>query len=290
MGVRAGTVRIVQVSDTHVSRKRAYFVDNWDVFVGEMRRAPPQLIVHSGDVSFDGSGDEDDIAFARQQKDRLGIPWLAIPGNHDTGESPLAVRLNQPVDSERLARWRRHYGEGRWCRDIGEWRLVGIDTALLGSDLAEEREQWAFLERALKERCGRPVMLFQHLPPFEEAPDDTAFTAMAVPAAPRKRLLDTCLQGGVAVIACGHLHVYRQMHYAGIDIVWAPATSFFNIVDKQRRGLGVPRAGYVEWTLEGTAATHRLIEPPLMITHDIGAWNAAHGSTTNMPPRPLAPA
>ena len=58
-------------------------------------------------------------------------------------------------------------------------------------------------------------------------------------------------QNGVAVIACGHLHVYRRMEYRGIEIVWAPATSFFNILEKQHRGLGVPRAGYVEWTLEG---------------------------------------
>ena len=58
-------VSIVQVSDTHISRKRAYFFDNWEVFVDEMRRQPPDLIVHSGDVSFDGAGDEDDIAFAR---------------------------------------------------------------------------------------------------------------------------------------------------------------------------------------------------------------------------------
>jgi alkaline phosphatase D len=48
-------VRVVQVSDTHVSRKRAYFLDNWDVFVAEMQRQPPDLIVHSGDVSFDGA-------------------------------------------------------------------------------------------------------------------------------------------------------------------------------------------------------------------------------------------
>ena len=83
----------MQVSDTHVSRKRAYFVDNWDVFVDEMQRQPPDLIVHSGDVSFDGAGDEDDIAFARQEKDRLRAPWMAIPGNHDIGELPLAIRL-----------------------------------------------------------------------------------------------------------------------------------------------------------------------------------------------------
>jgi 3',5'-cyclic AMP phosphodiesterase CpdA len=280
-------IRIVQVSDTHVSRKRAYFVDNWEVFVDEMSRKPPDLIVHSGDVSFDGAGDEDDIAFARLEKDRLRVPWIAIPGNHDTGESPLSVRLGQPVNAERIDRWHRHYGASRWCRDLGAWRLIGIDTALLGSGGTQEHEQALFLERSLAERDGRPVMLFQHMPPFENDPDDTAFTTAAVPSAPRKWLLDTCSKNGVAVIACGHLHVYRRMQYRGIEIVWAPATSFFNITEKQRLGLGVPRAGYVEWTLAGRAISHRLVEPPLMITHDVGAWNKANGSTTKMPPRPL---
>jgi hypothetical protein len=78
----------------------------------------------------------------------------------------------------------------------------------------------------------------------------------------------------------------RQEH-RGIEIVWAPATSFFNIVERQHSGLGVPRAGYVEWSLEGRSISHRLVEPPVMIAHDVGAWNAAHGSTTKMPPRPL---
>ena len=281
-------IRVVQVSDTHVSRKRAYFVDNWDVFVDEMRRHPPDLIVHSGDVSFDGAGDEDDLPFARSEKDHLPVPWLAIPGNHDIGESPLAVRLQQPVDAERMDRWRRYFGPSRWWRDIGAWRLIGIDTALLGSGEAEERLQYEFLETALGERSGRPVMLFQHMPPFEEDPGDTKFTAAAVPHAPRQRLLETCVRHEVAVIACGHLHVYRQLQYRGIQIVWAPATSFFNIVEKQQRGWRVPRAGYVEWTLDGGSISHRLIEPALMVTHDVGAWNAAMGSTTKMPPRPLA--
>jgi 3',5'-cyclic AMP phosphodiesterase CpdA len=65
VGTKREVVRIVQVSDTHVSRKRAYFIDNWHVFVGDVRANPPDLIVHSGDVSFDGADDEDDLAFAR---------------------------------------------------------------------------------------------------------------------------------------------------------------------------------------------------------------------------------
>jgi 3',5'-cyclic AMP phosphodiesterase CpdA len=280
-------IRIVQVSDTHVSRKRAYFVDNWDVFVQEMRGAPPALIVHSGDVSFDGAADEDDLIFARSEKDRLAAPWLAIPGNHDIGESPLAVRLQQPINSERMQRWRRHYGPSRWCRDLGAWRLIGIDSALLGSGEPEEEAQHEFLERSLGERRNRPAILFQHLPPFESKVDDTAFTTAAVPHTPRLRLLETCVRHGVAVLACGHLHIYRRVEYRGMDIVWAPATSFFNIIEKQQRGLGVPRAGYVEWCLDGDRISHRLIEPPLMITHDVGAWNGVHGSTTKLPPRPL---
>jgi 3',5'-cyclic AMP phosphodiesterase CpdA len=153
-GIPAGSesLRIVQVSDTHVSRKRAYFVDNWDVFVEEISRTRPHLIVHSGDVAFDGAADEDDLAFARSEKDRLTAPWLAIPGNHDTGESPLAIRLQQPINSERMERWQRHYGPSRWCRDLGAWRLIGIDTALLGSGLPEEEQQNQFLERSLGER------------------------------------------------------------------------------------------------------------------------------------------
>lgn len=282
------SIRIVQVSDTHISRKRSYFMDNWELFLGEMRASPPDLIVHSGDLSFDGADDEDDIAFARTEQERLPAAWLAIPGNHDIGESPLAIRLAQPIDDERIARWRRHFGTHWWCKDTGAWRIIGIDTALLGSDRPEARAQWEFLERSLAARDGRPVLLVQHMPPFLTEAEDPAFTALAVPFAVRGRLLDTCLAGGVCVIACGHVHIYQQRSYRGMDIVWAPATSFFNIVQQQEQGRGVPRAGYVEWTLRGTHISHRLVEPPLMITHDVGAWNAAHGSTTKMPPRPLA--
>lgn len=281
------SIRIIQVSDTHVSRKRAYFMDNWRYFIDEMQASPPDLIVHSGDLSFDGAGDEDDLAFAAAEHKRLPAPWISVAGNHDVGESPLAVRLNQPINDERIARWRRHIGPQWWVRDVGAWRLIGLDTALMGADTNTAIAQWEFLAEALASREGRPVFLFQHMPPFLKDPADAAFTALAVPHAVRGRLLETCVAGSVRVIACGHIHIYQRSSYQGIDIVWAPATSFFNIVQQQDLGRGVPRAGYIEWTLRGTEISHRLVEPPLMITHDVGAWNAAHGSTTKMPGRPL---
>ena len=280
-------LRIVQVSDTHLSRRRAYFHDNWEVFVAEIAANPPDLVVSSGDLSFDGAAEDDDLAFARLEHDKLAAPWIAIPGNHDIGESALAVRLDQPIDEARIARWRRHIGPQWWCRDVGAWRLVGIDTALLGSGRPKEAEQNAFLGRSLAERGGRPVLLFQHMPPFLKDPDDATFTSLAIPHAVRGPLLDICVAGGVHTIACGHVHVHHRATYRGIDIVWAPATSFFNIIERQHAGFGIPRPGYLEWTLDGEAVSWRLIEPPLMLTHDVGLWNKAHGSTTKMPERRL---
>lgn len=286
MSSTSKSIRIAHISDTHLSRKRAYFMDNWDVLVDTLSASPPDLIVSSGDLSFDGAGDDDDLAFACQEHDRLPVPWISIPGNHDIGESQLALRNKQPVNDERIARWRRHVGAQWWQRDVGAWLLVGIDTSLLGSDRPEEEEQNRFIESTLAAKGDRPVLLFQHMPPYLTEPDDAAATALAVPFPVREAHLRRLRDGGVRVVACGHVHVYRQLTYAGMDIVWAPCTSFVNIVQQQQAGRGVPRAGYVEWTLEGTSISHRLLEPPLMIAHDVGAWNAAVGSTTKMPPRP----
>jgi 3',5'-cyclic AMP phosphodiesterase CpdA len=282
-------IRIVQVSDTHISAKRAYFLDNWDLFVQAMQDDPPDLIVHSGDISFDGASDEDDLAFSAREMARLPKPWIAIPGNHDIGESHIAIRLDQPTNAARRTAWAHHLGPTRWLHDMDDWRLIGIDTALLGCDTDEACQQLEFLRDALARRGKRRVLLFQHMPPYLSEASDAAFTTLAVPHAVRGPLLDLYAEEGVGAIACGHVHVYRHLEHRGMDIVWAPATSFFNIVERQKIGGHTPRAVYLEWTLDGTGVTHRLIEPPLMLTHDVGAWNKAHGSTTHMPPRP-APA
>lgn len=280
-------IRIAQISDTHLSRTHAYFVDNFRVLANEISGEKPDLVVHSGDVSFNGPVAEADLAFARGEMERFGRVWRIIPGNHDVGEAPRHARLDQPLTDARVAAWRRTFGEAWWTQDAGQWRLIGLDTSLFGSDRSEEAEQQAFLRDALATREGRPVLVFMHMPPFVDDPHDERPTTSAIPFEARLAFLEACSAGGVRAIACGHLHVYRRMMWRDIEIVWAPCTSFVHIARWQKHFGGFARAGYVEWTLEGDAISHRLVEPPLLVTHDMGLWSDKHGTTTKLPPRPL---
>lgn len=277
--------RLVQVSDTHLSRTHAYFADNWAVFREAMRADPPDLIVHSGDVSFNGPVAADDLAFAAAEMAGLGIPFRVIAGNHDIGEAPAFSRLDQPVNTGRIAAWRAQFGGPWWQHDIPGWRLVGVDTALMGSGLAEEAEQLAFLASALD---GRPAMLFMHMPPFDRDPGDASPTTSYIPHAARGAFLDLCAAGGVKVIGCGHLHIHRRMRHRGMEIVWAPATAMVNVKAGLKHFRRFPRPGWLEWTLTAKRATFRLVEPERMFVIDMTGWTKPNGNTTTtLPPLPL---
>lgn len=282
----AGAIELVQVSDCHLSLTHSYFTANWDVFVDEMAGAPPAFIVNTGDVSFNGPAAPGDLAFAKAQHDRLPARWRAVAGNHDIGEAPMFSRLNQPVNSERIATWRAHFSSNWWMEDLGAWRLIGLDTALMGSALAQEAEQLEFLRAALADRGKRPVMVFMHMPPFSDDPLDPAFTTACVPFPARAALLDLCAAGGVKAMACGHCHVYRRMRHRGMAIVWAPGSSFTNPRHQAKARRRYPYAGYLRWTLEETRVRHELVEPPLFISYDMTAWTNRNGTTTTLPPRP----
>ncbi len=281
------TTRIVHVSDTHLSPTHQYFAMNWDAFRAEMAANPPDLLVHGGDLAFNAPEAEGDLAYAAEAVRALGLDWLAIPGNHDIGEAPAFSRLDQPVTPETMAMWRRLVGPQWWSRDVGEWRLIGLDTSLMASGLAEEAEQTAFFNEALASRGERPAMVFTHMPPIDENADDPKKTTSVIPFPARGKFLDACAEGGVKIVACGHLHVYRHHVHRGMDIVWAPPTAMVDMKKWFARFGRLPRPGYVEWTLDGRSATHRLVEAERMFMIDMTGWTAGNNlTTTTLPPWP----
>jgi hypothetical protein len=257
---------IVQVSDTHLSRSHAYFTDNWRVFVDEMQRLQPDLIVNTGDFSFNGPAVEDDIRFSYEQAEGLGIPYVAIPGNHDVGEPGDNPRLKQPINDARLDLWNRHFGADRFVREIEGWRLIGINSELLGSGLPAEEEKWAFLEAALTGANGRALGLFTHKPLFRKTLDEGVSTW--------------------SFVASGHLHRYNRIRHDDTDLIWCPTTAF--ITPSTKKDGCIRRVGYLKWTFEGSNVRHEMIEPDGLVNHDMTERTKESGTTIALPPLPLA--
>jgi 3',5'-cyclic AMP phosphodiesterase CpdA len=94
-------MRIVQISDTHLSRDKPHFFDNWAPLAAWIADQHPDLVIHTGDVTADGAAVEVDLSYSAQLRDKLGIRWRAVPGNHDVGDTRHA---RQPVNADGVAR------------------------------------------------------------------------------------------------------------------------------------------------------------------------------------------
>jgi 3',5'-cyclic AMP phosphodiesterase CpdA len=155
-------VRVIQISDTHLGRTKPHFAENWPTLMRWVQARRPELVIHTGDVTIDGADDEDDLAYCASALREIGAPVLCVPGNHDVGEARHAF---QPVNAERIARWRRYFSRDHWFHNIEGWRLIGIDSLLFGSGQPEEERQIEWLEEALRSATGR-VAWFLHQPLF----------------------------------------------------------------------------------------------------------------------------
>lgn len=215
----------------------------------------PDLIVHTGDVSMDGAGDERDFDTSREWVAALSAETLLVPGNHDVGDLP-AIKASQPVDDGRLAAWRSAFGSDRWVRDISDWRLVGLDAMLCGTGHAEEELQLAWLAQALDTR--RPVALFMHKPLCIENVSEGPCGYWTVAPEPRRRLLGLIAAAPIRMIATGHLHIHRQAEIGGMAHVWGPAASFI-CGDSQEDLGGERRLGIIEHVFSADGIASRYV-------------------------------
>jgi hypothetical protein len=285
-------MRIVQISDLHLSREYGYFYDNWKAVLEELNADPPDLVVIDGDVSFNGADRREDLEFAREEIANITVDHVILPGNHDIGDHPKSKKLDQPVNKDRLKRWHEVFGPDRFSLDTDSWRILGFNTELMGSGLPEEEEQWQWLSDKLAD-SSRPVILFQHKPLFAWRDDETEFIKSCVDPPSRKRLWPLLEKSAVKIIASAHVHVYKNVFARSIEFVWCPATSF--IVSWEGKDVygGIRRAGYLEYKLNPESAlhgaVHKWIEPERLVNYDLRNWFKRYSSTINLPPNPRCP-
>ena len=215
--------RVIQISDTHLSPGKRHFAANWAPLAAWTTAQAPGLVIHTGDITVDGADVEADMAHGAACLAEIPVPTLSVPGNHDVGE---AGNPWQPVNAPRLERWRRHVGADWWARDVGAWRLIGLNSMIFGSGLEDEARQLAWLEQAAAEAGGRRIAIFTHRPLMLEDPGepDTGYWSVKPPQ--RRALLALFDRFDVGLVATGHLHRTHDTSVAGRRYIWSGAGAF----------------------------------------------------------------
>ena len=268
---------IAHITDTHLSGDKPFFRDNFLCVADALKKRPADLVVNTGDVSLNGADRIDDLTEAKAHHDALGSPWLAIPGNHDVGDNQ-EIAKKQPTNVERRERWLSVFGDDYWMRDVPGWRLLGINSLLLGSDIPGASHQEAFIKEVSAGLSDRQLALFLHKPLFHNSIEEDELTGHAVNLAPRQKLLAALGTRLPKVVCCGHLHEHRESDHAGMRQVWAPAVSFTLSDWFLPTHGGVHTCGFIRLTLEpdGSFATE-LEQPDGLVHHDLADFPDAYG-------------
>lgn len=267
--------RIALISDIHLSRSHPYFHANWEILLEELHKAQPDLVLVAGDLALDGTNREDDLVFAREQLDRLSAPWLAVPGNHDVGNSLPDERGEATITDARQSAWERHFGKSWWAASVDGWTLIGLNCMLFGSGLAGEAEQLNFLRATVTAAKGAPIALLSHKPLCNKSLHEADIAQAYWYPHARAPLMDMLTNGAVRLVMSGHLHEARDRQIDNVRHLWAPGAAFvINLANEHKSTYGGRRrVGFMMLSLGGDIDVI-LQEPSRMLNIDIGNWLA----------------
>lgn len=211
--------RFVHVSDLHFRKQ----YEDWG-FQDLLKRLPDPLenlvlclekekaqgldfVLLTGDLSHDGT--KEDYAVLRSTLNRTlaGIPWAALPGNHDDREAFAALfPAGEPVNG-----WDR-------TADVNGFRVILLDSGCgISGRLETAQLQW--LEKVLSAPSQRGSILALHHPLI---PDQDGLGCMQADP----RLAELIAQSDVIGIFCGHTHHNYAASFAGKPYFTADSLSF----------------------------------------------------------------
>jgi 3',5'-cyclic-AMP phosphodiesterase len=160
-------LRILQLSDPHVRVPGDLLSDRVEtlpyleqaVLAVERLQPRPDLVLLTGDIV--DTGTDEEYRYAREALERLTLPLLLLPGNHD----------DRAGCRKYLIRWMGEVGPGEWLAYVVDrfpLRIIALDSVIPRQGrgrLGEEQLRW--LEAQLGGGPDRPTLLAMHHPPFE---------------------------------------------------------------------------------------------------------------------------
>lgn len=153
LGGGKGPWSLVTLNDIHILDARSTaLVDRAVNMINETPEV--RLVVVLGDLATSGKLTE--LKLAEGSLERLEVPYLAVPGNHDV----------DPRAKDLFANYEKVFGSRNWTREEENWTLIGFDSCEGSeSDVTVSPETIAWLEKvARKTGDKRPIALFCHHP------------------------------------------------------------------------------------------------------------------------------
>ena len=258
--------RLTQISDTHLTRNFAVLTDNFHRVSEHIDANRPDLVINTGDVSWDGPSSRIDMEFALALHATLPVDSRYLPGNHDIGDNPTAVGAppSRPATEERREAFVSVFGEDRWQFEAAGWRFIGLNSLIMNTGIPSELEQEEWLTSQLAGANRKPIALFLHKPLFLNTPEDPEEAATAirfVPQPVRARLAALIGTHNVRLVASGHVHQRRDFTYTRTRHIWAPSVGFI-VPDRMQDAIGTKETGLVEYRFRPESFEVRHIRAP----------------------------
>jgi 3',5'-cyclic AMP phosphodiesterase CpdA len=207
---------LVQLSDPHLGaewggRDPAAALAAAVESVRQLRDAPDAVVV-SGDLAEHGADAEYELV--RALLEPLGASVHVLAGNHDD-RAALRRAFDLPGEGDEPV---------QYATDVGQLRLVALDTTLPGGDGgALEAGRLAWLDAALSAAPDRPTLVAMHHPPI--ATGLPAFDAIGLPEADRRGLAGVVRRHPhVCGLVAGHVHRTIVGELGGRAVLVAPST------------------------------------------------------------------
>jgi 3',5'-cyclic AMP phosphodiesterase CpdA len=223
------TGRILHISDLHLGRGATS--EQLTALAELLPGLTPEILVVTGDLTHRGRRAE--LELARELLESLGLPLLAIPGNHDI-PYVLPTRFTRTREE-----WDRVFGTTEPVYTSDRLAVVGLNS------VRPWRQQGGALESSQLDRLGpklegargtgalRTVALHHHLaaPPWR--------AAHKRPVHKRDEVLHRLVSAGVELVLSGHVHQSSVAERREFEVVERDERS--SIVLATAPGFGRPR-------------------------------------------------
>lgn len=230
----AGTVeaikypfKIALLADPHVNRETSgadvVFKAHFETAVAQVNAAGVNLVLIAGDLT-QANGPKEFIDFKRYTQSFNAPVWF-VPGNHDVGNK-VAMGPTNGATQARTEGYEKAMGPSWFSKIYGGVRIIGVNSAIMGSGFASEGKMWQFLETELSGPSQQPTFVLTHYPLFVQDLSEPGGIYWNVEPIPRKRLYALLRRAGALGVLSGHLHHTLFNRLEGMLFLGAPPISF----------------------------------------------------------------